>query len=216
MPLTGDLADLPFPELTRLLAHHTGNLEVPLSGQDIHLNLFLQQGWLRALFIDGFNIRDERRVRDTVLNLATLPHGSFAFYEGAAEQLRAPLDYRLVDLLEVQDDAVPEGHLPHPATTFTLTDQRDVPAALQASFAAAEPHLRLGTSAELLSALLGLPERDAQLLIYRLRAAGLAIPQHRVAWHTPPAVAAQVAATGVASTPVRRLLGALRRLMVRA
>ncbi|WP_027483673.1 DUF4388 domain-containing protein [Deinococcus pimensis] len=216
MALTGDLADLPLTDLAHVLAHHTGTLDVERALHGRNLQLILERGRLRALFVDGFNIRDDGRLRDLLRSVAATPSGYWEFHPAPITDALRQVDYALVDLLtHATHTDVPDDHLPHPVTHFVPTFYQDVPQDLRATWTTAAPFLRSGASAETLASDLGMTERDAQRLLYRLRAIGLIQPQRAIhrEQHNAAAPASSPGRPAPAANPVARLLGALRRMI---
>ncbi|PYE50955.1 DUF4388 domain-containing protein [Deinococcus yavapaiensis] len=224
MALTGDLTDLPLTDLTQVLAHHTGTLDFDRAFHGRNLQLILERGRLRALFVDGFDIRDDSRLQDVVRTLATTASGAWEFHAMTITDALRHVDYILTDLLHhVTHPDIPDDHLPHPRTTFVPTRQADVPLELQSTWTTILPFVQQGASAHVLASNLSMSERDAQLLLYRLRAVNVIQPSrytpenptspHRTRHVTPTSSHSPERPAANTAHPITRLLGALRRIV---
>lgn len=229
MALFGDLEHHALADLAKVLHAQTGTLFFHASYQGRTLELALRQGHLRAMYLDGFPVRETARVRDILRQLRAQARGAFEFHrQNLPAGAPSFYDLPLVDLLQEFAEAfIPEDQLPHPETRFvpSLAGAR-VPPSLADAWALVGPHLAPGTSAVELAPKVGLPQREVLVTLHRLRAVDLITPQRAGA--VPPQTAT-VSGQQAGMTPTTahfapavpppapapllgRLLGALRRL----
>ena len=214
MTLFGDLQHHAIADLLKVLKAQHGTLYFHQAYQGRTLELTLTSGSLRALYIDGFPVRDESEARTILRQLPA--RGAFEFQKQAAATTD-PGFYavNLQALLPGPAQAVPAEQLPHPDTRFQASGAgQPAPAGLQGGWQQVAPHRQEGRSAAELAQLTGQAVPDLQVTLHHLRAAGLITP-YRAA---PPPAAAPVRPGPAAPAPalVQRLLGALRRLGRRA
>lgn len=240
MALFGDLKHQMLADLAKVIHNHTGTLFFHSAYHGKTVELVLNGGHLRAMYLDGFPVDDLVRARVILQQLHTQGHGAFEFHRQALlvgdvrlyDQPFAELVHELIESTPpgMAGPAIPDDQLPHPDTRFTLTAQAPpVPASLAQLWTRVRPHLAGGSSAADLAPRLGLSLHDMQTALYRLRAMDLITPQraavpHHVTAH--PATTPQetgsltvddlVPVTLSPSAPaprplVQRLLGALRR-----
>ncbi|WP_216329764.1 hypothetical protein [Deinococcus aestuarii] len=228
MALFGDLEHHALADLAKVLHTQTGTLFFHASYQGRTLELALRQGRLRAMYLDGFPVREPSRVRDILRQLQAQARGAFEFHrQNLAAGAPNFYDLPLVDLLQEFGEAyLPEDQLPHPETRFVPSPAgARVPPSLADAWALVGPHLAPGASAVDLAPRVGLPQREVLVTLHRLRAVDLIAPQRAGAVpHRAVTVSGQGA--GMASTAAHfapaapppapapllgRLLGALRR-----
>lgn len=234
MALFGDLEHHALTDLARVLKSQTGSLFFHQAYQGRTVELTLMQGWLRALYLDGFPVQEPARVREVLGELRIQRQGAFEFQRqefGAGTAILYALP--LLDLLQEFTEAfIPRDQLPHPDTRFVALDPAPgVPPSLEAAWAALGPHLASGTSASELAGRVGQAEQDVLVMLHRLRAVDLIAPLRAAAQlpATSPQVAQLQSGTPAPTAPyaaseaaapsqplVRRLLGALRRLTGKA
>lgn len=212
MTLFGDLQHHAIADLLKVLKAQNGTLYFHQAYQGRTLELTLTAGSLRALYIDGFPVRDEREARTVLSQLPA--RGAFEFQKQAAG---APdpgfYTVNLQALMASPAQAVPAEQLPHPDTRFRASAASGpVPEGMRGDWRVLGPHVQQGRSAAELSPLTGRTVPDLQRTLHHLRAAGLIVP-HRAA---PPSAATPAQAGPAAPPLVQRLLGALRRLGRRA
>ncbi|WP_216329525.1 hypothetical protein [Deinococcus aestuarii] len=228
MALFGDLEHHALTDLARILGTRSGTLYFHSAYRGRTLELTVVQGHLRALYLDGFPVRETGQVHDILGELRAQGRGAFEF-KPREFSATTPGFYNLplLDLLPALTGApLPEDQLPHPDTRFVpTTPPARVPPTLADTWALVGPHLASGASASDLARRVGRTEREVRETLHRLRAVNLIAPQ-RAGSVTRPGVpvAAQPAGDGPAGgswTPVappapaplvHRLLGALRRL----
>lgn len=241
MALFGDLKHQTLADLAKVVHLHTGTLFFHSAYQGKTVELVLNRGHLRAMYLDGFPVEDLAQARRILHQLHTQGHGAFEFHRQALlvgdvrfyDQPFAQLIHELVEsaLPGMAGPAVPEDQLPHPETRFvSVLHSPPVPSSLASLWTLVQPHLAQGSSAAELAPRIGLALHDMRTGLYRLRAMDLITPQ-RAAVSRPPPTAHHAAAppgTGVftvddlvpvtlpSTSPaprplVQRLLGALRR-----
>lgn len=230
MAIYGDFEYHAFNDIIKVLQRHTGVLfmRTALSGRSVELHL--QDGMLQAMFIDGFPVNEPLRISDTVRSLVSNASGEYSFEAGTINQdMSLPIGDLIRDVVSTAN--IPEQQLPHQDTRFEVlasAAQQGVPEALRSSWTSVAPLVRAGASANDLATQLRISLPEARVALYRLRAAGLVMPQRAAgAFHDPraPMPSTQPSYAGVPTatlpqaappqaqvSPVRRLLNALRRL----
>lgn len=225
----GDFADHAFPDVAKVLQRHTGTLflQSALGGRSVELHL--HRGELRALFVDGFPVREALRVQDVLRQLMNGATGTYEFEAMAPHELTAHFSLPLNQVLRslVQDAQIDESQLPHESTRFVSVPEAEtyvptLPVTLQGAWRNVAPILNGGGSATDIAQAAFISLDEARLMLFRLRAAGIVTPYRAagvVAVAGPsgqPSVhfESQVAAPAEekAASPVRRFLNALRRL----
>ncbi|GAA5514001.1 hypothetical protein Dcar01_02750 [Deinococcus carri] len=225
MALFGDLEHHALTDLARVLKPQTGTLFFHEAYQGHTLELTLTHGQLRALYVDGFLVREQAQVRNILRELHLQGRGAFEFQrEDFPEPLPSSYVLPLVETLqEFAGASIPLDQLPHPDTRFLPAPGRlAVPPSLAAAWALFQPHLAQGASAAELARQVGQTERDVQVALHRLRAVDLIAPLRAarpqpvsvsLALETPHTADVFPASPSPATAPlVHRLLGALRRL----
>lgn len=240
MAIYGDFEYHAFSDIIKVLQRHTGVLfmRTALAGRSVELHL--QEGLLRAVFIDGFPVSEPVRVSDTIRTLVNSASGEYSFEAGPInQQLQLPVGDLIREVLSTAE--IPEQQLPHHETIFEWQlhgAPASIPDSLQATWDSVSPVLRQGGAATDIASQLRISVQEARIVLYRLRAAGLITPARAAglfqetvpAAPNPQPVNPQAAAgAGLADPrvaygqqtqpqpqqnvgPVRRLLNALRRL----
>lgn len=227
MAIYGDFADHAFPDVAKVLQRHTGTLflQSALGGRSVELHL--HHGELRALFVDGFPVREALRVQDVLRQLMNSATGTYEFEAMAPHELTAHFSLPLNQVLRslVQDANIDESQLPHESTRFVAVPDAEgyvttLPVTLQGAWRNVAPILSTGGSATDIAQAAFISLDEARLMLFRLRAAGIVTP-YRAAGVVnagpsgQPTVhfESQVAAPAEEkASPVRRFLNALRRL----
>jgi hypothetical protein len=240
MALFGDLKHQTLADLAKILHLHTGTLFFHSAFQGKTVELVLNRGHLRAMYLDGFPVEDLARAHRILHQLHVQGHGAFEFHRqvllvGDAHLYDQPFVALVHEIAESDlpgaiGPVIPDDQLPHPDTRFALmTHSPAVPASLAQLWARVQPHLSQGSSATELAPRLGLTPHDVQMILYRFRAMDLITPQraaasrpaptlHPAAPYGPggPTLEDIVPSTLPSASPaprplVQRLLGALRR-----
>ncbi len=223
MAIYGDFAGHAFSDVAKVLQKHTGTLFMPsaLGGRSVEMHL--DRGELRALFIDGFPVREPLRVQDTMRQLLNGATGTYEFEAMASHELTAHFSLQLNQLLRslVQDANIDPGQLPHESTRFVARPDAEshisgLPVTLQAAWRGIASVLGpQGGNASDVAQAAHISLEEARLMLFRLRAAGIVTP-YRAAGvagaATPGLPAAAQTAEQANVGPVRRFLNALRRL----
>ncbi|GGO36929.1 hypothetical protein [Deinococcus humi] len=241
MALFGDLKHQTLADLAKVLHRHTGTLFFHAAYQGKTVELVLNRGQLRAMYLDGFPVEALARARGILYQLHTQSHGAFEFHRQALlvgdvrfyDQPFASLVHELVESASpgTTGPVIPDDQLPHPETRFVpVPHSPPVPGSLASLWTLVQPHLTGGSSAAELAPQLGLSPHDMQTVLYRLRAMDLIAPQRAAVSRPPPTahhpalphghgiftvddlVPVTLPPTSPAPQPlVQRLLGALRR-----
>lgn len=230
MAIYGDFADHAFSDVAKVLQRHTGTLflQSALGGRSVELHL--HRGEMRALFMDGFPVREAMRVQDVLRQLMNGATGTYEFEAMAPHELTAHFSLPLNQVLRslVQDARIDESQLPHEATRFVTVQGAEelvggLPVTLQSAWRHVSPLLTRGGNAAEVAQEAFISLEEARLMLFRLRAAGMVTPYRAagvvpggaaVAAGTQPHFQSQVApaAAPEQASPVRRFLNALRRL----
>lgn len=241
MALFGDLKHQTLADLAKILHVHTGTLFFHSSYQGKTVELVLNRGQLRAMYLDGFPVEALARARGILYQLHIQGHGAFEFHRQALlvgdvhfyDHPFASLVHELVEssFPGMGGAVIPDDQLPHPETRFVpVPHSPPVPGSLASLWTLVQPHLTGGSSAAELAPQLGLSPHDMQTVLYRLRAMDLIAPQRAAGLRPAPAshhaaspqgsgfftvndlAPVTVAPASPAPRPlVQRLLGALRR-----
>lgn len=187
MAIYGSLGDLPLPDILNMLARRSGLLQLTEgSGRQrgTSYHLYLNQGRLHGLFIDGGELTDAMLVTDVFRTLLDLEDGSFKFtilQEAALRgQLALPIKQLILSSATIIDELnAYRARFPHPTIVFEAAAPvlEHLPGDLDLFWARAEPHLLQGTSAERLARELTLSVEQVQLHFYKLRTAGAIAPR---------------------------------------
>ncbi|VVM06652.1 hypothetical protein MAMC_01160 [Methylacidimicrobium cyclopophantes] len=183
MPLSGDLNELPFPEILRLLRHRTGELRIGDKVTGEHFSFRFSAGKLVSASEGNGGIADTLALHSAIQRLSSEGRGSFSFEEAGVGELLGELSIPIDQILLSSLAAVrsPEGyapHLPHPDTRFHTA----VPSTpwltedLLAFWVSSERLLLVGTSASEIAAALGLPLPEVLLELFKLRVLGVIAP----------------------------------------
>lgn len=208
MAIYGDFDSQSFNDIIRILQRHVGILFVPTALNGHSIELHLNQGMLCALFVDDVPIHEVLEVQQTVRGLVDQASGSYHFSFNE-KTLNYHFSIPIMDLAReaVGSAQISEQQLPHHSTKFqSVVKLPPVPSNLQSNWVMLEPLLSKGTSADDVNAQLQLSLVEAQMILYRLRAAGLIEPQRAVNTHI---------FKGSRKGLVRHLLHTLRRLTQR-
>ncbi|MBB5235877.1 DUF4388 domain-containing protein [Deinococcus budaensis] len=225
MALFGDLEHHALSDLVRVLASQTGTLYFHEAYQGRTLELGLQAGRLRAMYLDGFPVETPEQARAVLREVQSARRGAFEFQRRVTPAASPTLyDLPLTELL--QDAAIPADQWPHPDTRFEVVPGPGVvPSALSDAWSVLQPQLLAGASGAELARRVGWAEADVLLALHRLRAAGAVAPQRAApapaglavsalstGHEAGAAMAPSSSASGASAPLVQRLLGALRRL----
>ena len=213
MAIFGDLADMPTPEVLRMLGSRTGKLLVrPNLKKQFELHLL--EGAIFCFKEDGFSVRDPEDLRRGVTSLLRLQHGGFEFNQVPVPSLEHHIDLSRQAVLELSAalDSHPvgaadtaEGSL-DPKTRFKFKEVAgqdfEVPDNLRVFLRRAHAQLEAGCSAEELAATLTLHPSVVQLYLLRLRSLDKIAPVRAYAANYKGYSAAPAAATVAPVAPV--------------
>ncbi|MDD2676553.1 MAG: DUF4388 domain-containing protein, partial [Methylacidiphilaceae bacterium] len=125
MPLSGDLSELPFPEILRLLRERNGNLQITDKATGERFSFSLFAGKLVSASDADRPIPDTLALHSAIQRLSTNERASFVFQEESAGMderlggLSIPLDQILrSSLAAIGSPERLAAHLPHPGTRF--------------------------------------------------------------------------------------------------
>ncbi|WP_018290642.1 DUF4388 domain-containing protein [Verrucomicrobium sp. 3C] len=187
MPLSGDLSELPFPEILRLLRDRNGKLQITDKATGERFSFSLSAGKLVSASEAGRLISDMLALHSAIQRLSTNERASFVFQEqsrGFGELLGGlsiPLDQILLSsLAAIRSTERLAAHLPHPGTRFRAAEQGTpwLTEDLLAFWVSAERFLRSGVCASDIVAALGIPLPHVQFELFKLRVLGVIVPLH--------------------------------------
>ncbi|VVM04777.1 DUF4388 domain-containing protein [Methylacidimicrobium tartarophylax] len=196
MPLSGDLSELPFPEILRLLRDRNGKLQITDKATGERFSFSLSAGKLVSASEADGPIPDTLALHSAIQRLSTNERASFVFQEGSAGMgeplggLSIPLDQILLSsLAAIRSPERVAAHLPHPGTRFRAAEQTTpwLTEDLLAFWVSAERFLRSGVCASDIVATLGIPLPHVQLELFKLRVLGVIVPLHAPSHTVSPA-----------------------------
>lgn len=227
MAIFGNFSELPFPEVITMLSQRSGKLEIWQVPSQKRYELFLNQGSIQSLGINGHALSDTLQVRAAFTELTTFQTGLFEFnridQSVLPMQIQLPLQPLLMSSIAMVDELSHyREYLPHPDTCFRFSAQADMLLLEADAFVAhALPYLQStqGGSSRQLSQHLNIALESVQLSLYKLRAAGTIEPlrafeaqTHQQAAHSqqqPSNTPAATVETSTSPSLIRRLLSAL-------
>ena len=79
MPVTGDIAELPLPELLNMMRHRSGKLSLLQTQQVSEIQMHFTPGYLCGFMVDKHILKSEPQVVDKLVSVTAAPvgHGSF-------------------------------------------------------------------------------------------------------------------------------------------
>jgi hypothetical protein len=223
----GNLTEFPFPEIVSMLDRRIGVLKFANVKGYEQLELHLNHGQIHGLKVNGAAIEDVFKAKAYLAELFNETQGNFIFEKIRPEFLRHDFSYPIMGMLlhssAVKDEVAHyRDQLPDIGTRFTIVTQETVwlEENLRDFWMKAQPWLLRGSSAQDIASALNLQMAQVQLLLYKLRLAGLIRPARRIMETTSPQVSAPTAPVSVlaqsttSSQPkpglVSRLLSALK------
>ncbi len=188
MPVTGEIAELPLPELLNMMRHRSGKLSLLQTQQVSEMQLHFTPGYLCGFMVDKHIIKSESQVVDKLVSVTATPIGSFVFTPAHASSLmgsvRIGVDrLALIIVSQVDEISVNKQDLPAPHRIFRL--QRTEGAAdfeeqgLAEFFHNSVNLLKCGISAEKLASIERISTEQVQLYFYKLMILGLLAPTRR-------------------------------------
>ena len=188
MPVTGDIAELPLPELLNMMRHRSGKLSLLQTQQVSEMQLHFTPGYLCGLMVDKHIIKSEAQVVDKLVSVTANPVGRFSFTPSHASSLmgsvRLGVDrLALIIVGQVDEISVNKQDLPAPHRIFRLQKMDSIveleEQGLADFFQGAVNLLKCGISAEKLASIERISTEQVQLYLYKLSLLGLVAPARR-------------------------------------
>ena len=189
MPVTGDISELPLPELLNMMRHRSGKLSLLQTQQISEMQLHFTPGYLCGFMADKYIIKSESQVVDKLVSVTAAPMGKFVFTPAHASSLmgsvRIGVDrLALIIVSQVDEISVNKQDLPAPHRIFRLQPTADVKPGFEEQNLAEFFHdsvnlLKCGISAEKLASIERISTEQVQLYLYKLSILGLVAPARR-------------------------------------
>ena len=188
MPVTGDIAELPLPELLNMMRHRSGKLSLLQTQQISEMQLHFTPGYLCGFMVDKHIIKSESQVVDKLVSVTAAPMGKFVFTPAHASSLmgsvRIGVDrLALIIVSQVDEISVNKGDLPAPHRIFRLQanagEVEFEEQNLAEFFHNSVNLLKCGISAEKLASIERISAEQVQLYLYKLSILGLVAPARR-------------------------------------
>ncbi len=188
MPVTGEIAELPLPELLNMMRHRSGKLSLLQTQQITEIQMHFTPGYVCGFMVDKHIIRSESQVVDKLVSVTASPIGRFVFTPAHASSLmgsvRIQIDrLALIIVSQVDEISVNKASLSPPHRIFRL--QRPDQAVefeeqnLVEFYHSAVDLLKCGISAEKLASIVQISAEQVQLYLYKLNILGLVAPARR-------------------------------------
>ena len=188
MPVTGDIAELPLPDLLEMMRHRSGKLQLLQTQHISEMQLHFTPGYLCGFMVDKHIIRSESQVVDKLVTVTANPIGRFVFTPAHASSLmgsvRLGVDRLALTIVsQVDEISVNRQQLSPPHRIFRL--QRSEGAMefeepqLAEFFHSSINLLKCGISAEKLASIERISTAQVQLYLYKLSILGLIGPARR-------------------------------------
>ena len=188
MPVTGDIADLPLPDLLDMMRHRSGKLSLLQTQQVSEMQMHFTKGFLCGFMADKHIIKSVSQVVDKLVGVTANPIGHFRFTPAHASSLmnsvRIQVDrLALIIVSQVDEISVNKQDLPAPHRIFRLQPQ-ETPVEFEEQnlaefFQGAVNLLKCGISAEKLASIERISTEQVQLYLYKLSLLGLVAPARR-------------------------------------
>ena len=188
MPVTGDISELPLPELLNMMRHRSGKLSLLQTQQVSEMQLHFTPGYLCGFMVDKHIIKTESQVVDKLVSVTANPIGRFVFTPAHASSLmgsvRIGVDrLALIIVGQVDEISVNKQDLPAPHRIFRL-QKTEGPIefeeqGLSEFFWSAVNLLKCGISAEKLASIERISTEQVQLYLYKLSILGMVAPARR-------------------------------------
>ena len=188
MPVTGDIAELPLPELLNMMRHRSGKLSLLQTQQVSEMQLHFTPGYLCGFMVDKHIIKSEPQVVDKLVSVTATPIGRFVFTPAHASSLMGSVRIQvdrlaLIIVGQVDEISVNKQDLPAPHRIFRLqkTDREMEfeEQGLSDFFSSSVNLLKCGISAEKLASVERISTEQVQLYLYKLSILGLVAPARR-------------------------------------
>jgi hypothetical protein len=188
VPVTGDIADLPLPELLNMMRHRSGKLALLQTQQVTEMTLHFTPGYLCGFMVDKHIIKSETQVVDKLVAVTASPMGRFVFTPAHASSLMGSVRLNvdrlaLIIVSQVDEISVNKAQLSPPHRIFRLQPvERKVDfdeESLAEFFHSSKELLRCGISAEKLATIEQISTEQVQLYLFKLSVLGLVAPGRR-------------------------------------
>ncbi len=188
MPVNGDIADLPLPDLLDMMRHRSGKLSLLQTQQISEMQLHFTKGYLCGFMADKHIIKSESQVVDKLVSVTANPIGHFVFNPAHASSLmnsvRIQVDrLALIIVSQVDEISVNKQDLPAPHRIFRLqpleTAVQFEEQNLAEFYHSSVNLLKCGISAEKLASIERISTEQVQLYLYKLSILGLVAPARR-------------------------------------
>jgi hypothetical protein len=188
MPVTGEISELPLPELLNMMRHRSGKLSLFQTQQVTEMQLHFTPGYLCGFMVDKYVIKSESQVVDKLVSVTAAPIGHFCFTPAHASSLmgsvRLGIDrLALIIVSQVDEISVNKQFLPAPHRIFRLQKPDEKvqfeEQNLAEFFRNSVNLLKCGISAEKLASIEQISPEQVQLYLYKLNLLGLVAPTRR-------------------------------------
>ena len=188
MPVTGDITDLPLPDLLDMMRHRSGKLALLQTQQISEMQLHFTKGYLCGFMADKHVVKSESQVVDKLVSVTATPMGRFVFTPAHASSLMSSVRIQvdrlaLIIVSQVDEISVNKQDLPAPHRIFRLQPlEHPVPFEeqnLAEFYHGAVELLKCGISAEKLASIERISTEQVQLYLYKLSILGLVAPARR-------------------------------------
>ncbi len=188
MPVTGDIADLPLPDLLDMMRHRSGKLSLLQTQQISEMQLHFTKGFLCGFMADKHIIKSESQVVDKLVSVTANPIGHFVFNPAHASSLMSSVRIQvdrlaLIIVSQVDEISVNKQDLPAPHRIFRLqpleTAVQFEEQNLAEFYQSSVNLLKCGISAEKLASIERISTEQVQLYLYKLSILGLVAPARR-------------------------------------
>ena len=188
VPVTGDIADLPLPDLLNMMRFRSGKVSLLETQQISEMILHFTPGYLCGFMVDKHIIKSEAQVVDKLVAVTASPTGRFVFTPAHASSLlgsvRLGIDrLALIIVSQVDEISVNRAQLSPPHRIFRLQKSEKTvefeEQNLAEFFHSAKELLRCGISAEKLAGIEQIGTAQVQLYLYKLSLLGLVAPGRR-------------------------------------
>ena len=188
MPVTGDIAELPLPDLLNMMRHRSGKLTLLQTQQVSEMHLHFTPGYLCGFMVDKHIVKSESQVVDKLVSVTANPVGHFVFTPTHASSLMGSVRIHvdrlaLIIVSQVDEISVNKQQLSPPHRIFRLQPvEKEVEfeeAGLADFFHSSVNLMKCGISAEKLASIERISTELVQLYFYKLSILGLVAPARR-------------------------------------
>ena len=188
MPVTGDIAELPLPDLLNMMRHRSGKLTLLQTQQISEMHLHFTPGYLCGFMVDKHIVKSESQVVDKLVSVTANPVGHFVFTPTHASSLMGSVRIQvdrlaLIIVGQVDEISVNKQQLSPPHRIFRLQPvEKEVEfeeAGLADFYQSSVNLMKCGISAEKLASIERVSTELVQLYFYKLSILGLVAPARR-------------------------------------